>query len=191
MRYNKTMRAKGLILILLIVAVGLGVLRYRQEDSPSPSEETTKEVVDMKLVSSAFEEGQAIPAQYTCDGDNVSPPLTVSEVSEQAKSLAMIVDDPDAPAGDWVHWLWWNASGATAEIAENATPSGAMVGKNDFGANGYGGPCPPSGTHRYQFKLFALDAALDLPETSGKAGLLSAMEGHILEQVMLTGTYSR
>ena len=101
------------------------------------------------------------------------------------------MDDPDAPNGDFVHWVMWNFEAETQQIKENTNPAGAVVGKNDFGNNGYGGPCPPSGTHRYQFKVYALDKKLDLPAVSGKKELLAVMNGHILDQAQLTGIYGR
>lgn len=145
----------------------------------------------MKLASSVFENNQAIPPKYTCDGENVSPPLTISDVPENAKSLVLIVDDPDAPRGDWVHWLVWNIPSHTKEIAEHSVPQSAVTGLTDFGENKYGGPCPPSGTHRYQFKLFALDTLLTLPPQTKKAALENALKNHILAQTLLVGLYKR
>lgn len=145
----------------------------------------------MKITSPAFESNGSIPSQYTCDGQNVSPPLMIGEVPPAAKTLALIVDDPDAPAGDWVHWLVWNIDPKTAEIAEGTVPPGAVQGRTDFGNSRWGGPCPPSGVHHYQFKLYALDATLDLPETATKKDLETAMNTHTLEQFTLVGTYQR
>ncbi|MBI4021803.1 MAG: YbhB/YbcL family Raf kinase inhibitor-like protein [Candidatus Andersenbacteria bacterium] len=145
----------------------------------------------MKLTSSAWQENGIIPTKYTCDGDDVSPPLTITGVPAGAQSLAMIVDDPDAPAGDWVHWTAWNIPPSINEISEGSTPAGAVEGATDFGKPGYGGPCPPSGEHRYQFKLYALDGTLDLPASAGKAEVEQAMAGHILGQALLVGRYSR
>lgn len=145
----------------------------------------------MKLTSTAFETNGPIPSQYTCDGQNVSPQLVIGDVPPAAKSLALIVDDPDAPAGDWVHWLVWNIDPKTAEIREGAVPPGAVQGRTDFGNNRWGGPCPPSGVHHYQFKLYALDATLDLPENAAKKDLEKAMEEHTVEQYTLVGTYQR
>jgi hypothetical protein len=145
----------------------------------------------MKLTSPAFEANGSIPSQYTCDGQNVSPPLMIGEVPLAAKSLALIVDDPDAPAGDWVHWLVWNIDPKTAEIGEGKVPAGAAQGRTDFGNNRWGGPCPPSGVHHYQFKLYALDSTLDLPETTTKNDLEKAMAPHTLERFTLVGTYRR
>lgn len=145
----------------------------------------------MKLLSSAFQNNAMIPSQYTCDGANLSPPLTIEGVPAGAKSLALIVDDPDAPAGDWVHWLVWNISPDTAEIPGNTVPAGAVQGTTDFGKPGWGGPCPPSGIHHYQFKLYALDIELQLPTSTKKADLEKTMAGHILNSSILVGLYKR
>ena len=148
------------------------------------------------ISSSAFSEGQAIPIRYTCDGPDVSPDLAWSGVPDGAASLALICDDPDAPMGTWVHWVLFNipadADGLPAEIpADAALESGARHGTNDFRRLGYGGPCPPGGTHRYFFKLYALDTMLELDSGITKARLLEAMKGHILAESQLMGTYSR
>ena len=148
------------------------------------------------IISSAFSEGQTIPTRYTCDGSDVSPDLAWSGVPEEAASLALICDDPDAPMGTWVHWVLFNvpadADGLPAEIPPDATlENGACHGTNDFGKLGYGGPCPPGGTHRYFFKLYALDTELKIDSGITKAQLLEATEGHILAEGQLMGTYSR
>jgi len=143
----------------------------------------------MKLSSPAFT--SEIPAAYTCDGQNVNPPLTISEVPAETKSLALIMDDPDAPRGDWVHWLMWNIDPATTKISENSVPSSAIQGTTDFGTAAWGGPCPPSGTHRYVFKLYALDTPLNLAPSAKKSDLEAAMQGHVLEQTEFVSTYSR
>lgn len=145
----------------------------------------------LKFNSSAWHESGLIPAKNTCDGENVSPPLTIEEAPPGAQSLAVIVDDPDAPAGDWVHWTVWNIAPDTAVIAEGSIPAGAVEGMTDFGMPGYGGPCPPSGEHRYQFKLYALDTTLNLPDSTLKKDLEQAMAGHILGQATLVGRYRR
>jgi len=145
----------------------------------------------MNLESPTFSNHQNIPSKYTCDGENVNPPLKISEVPEKSKSLVLIVDDPDAPMGTWVHWTIWNISPKTTEIPENSVPEGAIEGMTDFGKPGYGGPCPPSGTHRYFFKLYALDITLDLDTSAKKEDIEKAMEGHILDKAELIGLYSR
>lgn len=145
----------------------------------------------MRLSSSVFQEGTFIPSRYTCDGADQNPPLSMDAVPPNAQSLVLIVDDPDAPRGDWVHWLVWNIDPSTTEVMENSVPSGAVQGQTDFGKSEWGGPCPPSGRHRYFFKLYALDTKLELPSSAQKAKLLSAMEGHILDKTTLIGTYQR
>ena len=145
----------------------------------------------MKLTSTAFEENGLIPKEYTCDGKDVNPPLTLGGVPPEAKSLALIVDDPDAPMGTWVHWVMWNIEPGLKSIGQNSVPAGAVQGLNDFRTNRYGGPCPPSGTHRYFFKLYALDAMLKIGPKSTKADLEKAMAGHIVGQGQLMGTYKR
>lgn len=145
----------------------------------------------MEIRSDAFDNGEPIPSHYTCDGENVNPSLDLVEIPLETVSLALIVDDPDAPAHTWVHWVIWNIEPEISEIEENSYPNDSKLGTNDFGRLEYGGPCPPSGTHRYFFKLYSLDTILDLPEGSSKEELLSAMEGHIIEQCELMGTYRR
>jgi len=150
----------------------------------------------IKVVSSAFQEGGMIPADYTCDGKNISPPLSWSGIPEKAVTLALICDDPDAPVGTWVHWVLYNLPASVKELPAGVPPeerlaSGAVQGKNDFRKVGYGGPCPPGGTHRYYFKLYALDKALELKPGAIKKELLKAMEGHILAEGQLMGRYKR
>jgi hypothetical protein len=144
----------------------------------------------MKLSSPAFADGGDIPAKYTCDGDDVSPPLQIADVPDDAEALALVMDDPDAPMGTFDHWLVWNIPADTTEIPEGTEPEGVQ-GKTDFGRLGYGGPCPPSGTHTYRFKLYALDEELDLAEGADKKQLSRAMEGHVMAEVMLKARYSR
>lgn len=145
----------------------------------------------LSISSPVFDSGGGIPVKYTCDGANVNPPLTISGVPEEAKSLALIVDDPDTPSGTWTHWLLWNIDPATNEIAENSVPVGSVVGTNDFGDASYGGPCPPSGVHRYYFRIFALDDTLDLSSASKRAQLESSTSQHILAQGELMGKYEK
>jgi len=145
----------------------------------------------MKIASSAFENKQMIPQKYTCDGENINPPLQITEVPSNTQSLVLIVDDPDAPSGDWAHWLVWNINPETKLITENESPQGAIQGTNDFGKQNYGGPCPPSGIHHYQFKIYGLDTTLNLPSSSRKKDLEKAMANHILDKDMLIGLYQR
>jgi len=146
--------------------------------------------------STAFEEEGMIPKKYTCDGANISPPLTFSGVPEGSRSLALISDDPDAPAGTWVHWVLFNIPPEMTGLPENVPPDetladGSRHGVTDFGHFGYGGPCPPSGTHRYFFKLYALDTVLNLSGRVTKDQLETAMQTHILAQGKLMGRYQR
>jgi len=148
------------------------------------------------LTSTAFSEGEMIPNRFTCDGEDVSPPLAWSGVPDNAQSLALVCDDPDAPVGTWDHWVLYNipadASGLPEAVpAEPTLASGAANGKNSWGRLGYGGPCPPGGTHRYFFYLYALDTRLVLESGATKARLLQAMEGHILDKGQLMGRYQR
>lgn len=149
------------------------------------------EEAGMKITSAAFSHNGNIPSKYTCDGKNVNPPLMFEGVPSGVKSLALIMDDPDAPSGMFVHWVLWSIAPDTKEIAEDTAPKGAAQGITDFRRPGYGGPCPPSGTHRYFFKLYALDAALDLRKSAGKADLEKAMKGHILAEAEIIGLYKR
>ncbi len=145
----------------------------------------------LTITSPAFTHNRLIPSKHTCDAADISPPLVIENVPPEAKSLALIMDDPDAPAGIWVHWVVWNIDPRTREIRENSVPSGAMQGVNDFRKRNYGGPCPPSGTHRYFFKLYALDTTLNLGPDTTKAALERAMKGHIVQQTELVGLYKR
>jgi Raf kinase inhibitor-like YbhB/YbcL family protein len=157
------------------------------------SRQTTPEAAmrSFRITSTAFTEGRPIPARYTADGDDVSPPLEVHDPPDGTQSLVLIMDDPDAPVGTWVHWVVWRIPVQTREIRAGELPSGAVEGRNSWGRTGYGGPAPPSGTHRYFFKLLALDILPELPPTTDKAALLRAVEGHVLGQAQLMGTYSR
>ena len=148
----------------------------------------------MILRSYAFREGGNIPRTFTCDGVNISPPLVIEDVPKEAQSLVLIMDDPDATRGiSFTHRLAWNIPPKTTEFQEGEAPRGAVEGRNDFGNEGYGGPCPPRGAkpHRYIFKLYALDKMLDLRKGSEKDRLESVMEGHILERITLIGMYAR
>ncbi len=157
--------------------------------TPSPGNKA-----EIKVVSVAFKEGQPIPRQYTCDGVNISPPLEWSGVPKTARTIAIIADDPDAPSGTWVHWVLYNLPAENIGFVENlpATENlkaGGFQGKNDFGKIGYGGPCPPSGSHRYVFKVYAVDAELTLKAGATKAEVEKAMEGHVTAQGQLIWTY--
>ncbi|OGI70681.1 hypothetical protein A3A09_01815 [Candidatus Nomurabacteria bacterium RIFCSPLOWO2_01_FULL_42_20] len=144
----------------------------------------------MKIESTAFQNNQSIPSLYTCDGANINPPLTFSDIPAGAKSLALIMDDPDAPMGTWDHWIIFNIPPETKEIKEGLVPEG-VLGVTSFRKTGYGGPCPPDREHRYFFKLYALDTILNLPEGSSKKEVEVAMSGHIIAQAELVGKYNR
>ena len=147
--------------------------------------------MSLTLTSDAFTNGQSIPAKYACTGRNISPALAWNEPPAGTQSFALIMDDPDAPAGTWVHWVLFNIPAEARSLEENTDPSNMSVGKNSSGSTRYDGPCPPSGTHRYFFKLYALDSTLSLSPGATKEQLLKAMEGHILAQGELMGTFSK
>ncbi|HKJ30878.1 MAG TPA: YbhB/YbcL family Raf kinase inhibitor-like protein [Balneolales bacterium] len=152
--------------------------------------------MSIKLTSSAFKEGEKIPVQYTCDGKNISPPLQWSDVPDKAKSLALLVEDPDAPGQTWIHWVLYNIPPNVTQLSEHTSSgeqlkNGAINGTSSFKKLGYGGPCPPSGTHRYFFKIYALDTVLNLKPGATKPQLIDAMKGHILAEGQLMGRYAR
>jgi Raf kinase inhibitor-like YbhB/YbcL family protein len=142
----------------------------------------------MRITSPEFKHNESIPRKFTCQGEDVSPALVIEGIPEGAKSLALIVDDPDAPMGMWVHWVVYDIP-VTARVEEKGIPG--KQGMNDFGRLDYGGPCPPSGTHRYFFKIYALDGLLNLEEGINKKQLEGAMQGHILDQAELIGLYKK
>lgn len=172
---------------LLILTIALAVAAARETP------------MAFSVTSPAFREGAAIPVKHTCDGADVSPPLAWSAAPPSAAAFALIVDDPDAPAGTWVHWVLYNLPGTAAGVPENVAKTdqlpnlgGALQGRNDFRRAGYGGPCPPPGpAHRYFFKLYALDAPLSLKAGASKADVERAMRGHVLGTAQLMGTYAR
>ena len=167
----------------------------------STSAGSTEAVVDQSFTftSDAFAHGQSIPAKYTCIGRNISPALAWGEPPAGTQSFALIMDDPDAPGGTWVHWVLYNIPATVRNLTEDLPVTGkngpsageSYTGKNSWGDIGYGGPCPPSGTHRYFFKLYALDEMTGLLPGAGRGELLKAMEGHILAQAELMGTFSK
>ena len=174
----------SIIFLLIILLLFIGWRFFR------PLDNFLKNHKNMIISSSAFSNGQVIPDIYGCHGQDINPPLEIAGFPTSTQSLALLVDDPDAPAGDWVHFLLWNINPQTTNIATNSIPVGAVVGLNDFNTNKYSGPCPPKGTHRYQFKIYALDEFLNLPTSTRKPEFLQAIAGHILDQAMLTGTYN-
>jgi Raf kinase inhibitor-like YbhB/YbcL family protein len=162
---------------------------YREWDGECPG--GGEEIRIMNITSPDFLMNEPIPAKYTCDGENISPTLEWSGYPEETVSMVLIVDDPDAAGGDWVHWLMWNINPTERKIGSDSAPRGAIIGVNSFGDSKYSGPCPPTGTHNYQFKLYALDSELELDVSSEKKDVLSAMDGHVLDKVLLVGTYSK
>ncbi len=165
--------------------------------TPLFAQDTEQEVrMSLTVTSSAFQPGGTIPSLYTCDDKNISPPLSWTDPPEGTKSFALISDDPDAPMGTWVHWVLYNLPASARKLAEALPadaqlPDGTRQGTTDFGRTGYGGPCPPSGTHRYFFRLSALDSVLALEPGATTRELEAAMPGHILAQAELMGTYKR
>jgi Raf kinase inhibitor-like YbhB/YbcL family protein len=184
---NKTMKNK------ICLSIGLGVF-FTVIFTVLPFSEGKGGT--MQLTSSAFSEGAMIPEKYTCDGADVSPPLKWGALPAGTKSLALICDDPDAPVGTWVHWVYYDIPADTEGLPEKVAPheqpaEGGTQGINDFRKIGYGGPCPPGGTHRYYFKLYALDTTLDLAPGATKKQVLKAIENHIIGQTQLMGKYRR
>jgi len=185
------MRKSFLPLFLLTLAVAL--LAACGQTQKLELEQTNRKTMDnLTLSSPAFAEGGVIPVKYTCEGENINPPLKISGVPQDTRSLVLIVDDPDAPAGVWDHWIVWNIPFGVREIAAGNLPAGARVGTNSFGRQDYGGPCPPPGPiHHYVFKLYALNQTLDLPFGATKSEVEKEMKGKTLAQTTLAGIFSR
>jgi Raf kinase inhibitor-like YbhB/YbcL family protein len=146
-------------------------------------------MADLRVKSPAFEQGKLIPKKYTCDGQDINPPLTIEGIPKETKTLVLALDDPDAPSGTFDHWIVWNIPASTNKIAENSVPG--KEGFNSAGQTGYMGPCPPSGTHRYFFKVYALDTELALGIGAKKKDAEKAMQGHVLAKGELMGIYRR
>lgn len=186
------------IALAAIMVLSLAACRGEKESETRPDVVLTEgeDTMAITVTSPVFEDGGMIPKEYTCDGEDISPPLNISGVPTEARSLALIADDPDAPAGTWVHWVLYNLPPGTTELPENMPvdekiQNGAKHGVTDFGRFGYGGPCPPSGTHRYYFKMYALDTLLNLSGRVSKADVIKAMQGHVLAEGQLMGRYQR
>lgn len=192
---------KSVAIICCVLCASLALCSCRGEKpsnttQPSNANATGGNKASIKISSTLFQDGGMIPRPYTCDGPNVSPSLSWEGVPAGAKTLALIADDPDAPAQTWVHWVLYNLPAETKGLVENVPkqeklPGGALHGTNDFHKLGYDGPCPPGGTHRYYFKLYALDVELTLAAGATKAQLLEAMAGHVLAEGQLMGKYQR
>jgi len=179
---------------IFIVLLMLSMVSACKEEKQAGTE--GGDAVKLEIRSSAFENGGDIPSRYTCDGEDISPPLSWSGGKEGTKSFTLISDDPDAPAGTWVHWVIFNMPPGTRELkedmpADKVLANGARQGINDSRRIGYSGPCPPGGTHRYYFKLYALDTMLELAHGATKKQLLKAMQNHILAEAQLMGKYAR
>jgi len=174
--------------IIIILAIGIIMFFvFKPEVQRTPVTDLQNNSNTMNISSTAFGHNEKIPSKYTCDGKNINPPLTIANVPKNTKSLALIMDDPDALSGTWVHWISWNIDPETTAIYEKSILG--VEGITSFGKAGYGGPCPPAGTHHYSFRLYALDTMLDLTEGSTIADLIKAMQGHILDQSELVGLY--
>ncbi|HXF44325.1 MAG TPA: YbhB/YbcL family Raf kinase inhibitor-like protein [Candidatus Paceibacterota bacterium] len=197
---------KPLIVTFVVLFVIIGFFLFIFQDKEPAMTETPdqtkqengitlqKEMEKLTIKSSAFKNNDSIPPKYTCDGDNVNPLIEILNVPKEAKSLALVMEDPDATGGvTWDHWLLWNIDPQTNYIEEDNVPSGAVQGRTSFGSARYGGPCPPRGSkpHRYMFRVYALDTVLNLAEGEPKSALLKAMEGHVLAEGLLIGLYER
>jgi len=166
----------------MVVLLAICLVTSARAENPNAS---------LKITSPAFQEGGEIPAKFSRGGGNANPALEISGTPAEAKSLVLIVDDPDAPVGLFTHWLVWNIDPKTSEIAEHSVPRGALQGTNDFPGQRYDGPQPPSGTHRYYFKIFALDKELDLRAGAKRKELDAAMNGHVIAQGRLMGRFTK
>lgn len=179
------MKKNILIPVLIVIFLVAYIILKNQKNNVTSVKES-----NMKLTT-VFENNTNIPSKYTCDGENIVPELNISEIPPNAKELVLIVDDPDAPGGTFVHWILFNISTSTRLINAKSIPEGSKQGLNDFGKIHWGGPCPPSGTHRYFFKLYAVDKDIDLPEGATKTQVEKEIQGHIIEKSEIFGLYKR
>lgn len=185
---------KILFVLLLLITVGWFVFLYVQFSHTSPLEKSPKTSTitsSMQITSPVFSQNTAIPPLYTCDAKGINPPLSFSDIPKDAKSLALIVDDPDAPIGTFVHWVAYNIPVSTVQIEEGKGIPGSVIGKNGIGKENFVAPCPPNGQHRYLFKLYALDTVVSLGPSASKDELLEAMKSHVVDQAQLVGVYKR
>jgi Raf kinase inhibitor-like YbhB/YbcL family protein len=191
------MQLKGIICLTAVSSVIFAVSTAIQADEIEGMPEEEVKMAELELKSNAFKQGETIPKKYTCDGEDISPQLSWGQPPEGTRELILICDDPDAPVGTWDHWVLYGLAPDTAGLPEGIPTTkeierGGLQGKNGWGNIGYGGPCPPKGpAHRYFFKLYAVDKALDLKPGATKKAVLKAMEGHILAQGELMGKYAR
>ena len=185
----------GVVVLVMIVAVLIGVWYSRQQRSYQSgiSQQLKNEntMGNTTLTSTAFGHNASIPKEYTCQGKDENPPLAISGVPADAKSLVLVIDDPDAPVGVWDHWVVWNIAPDTAEVAAHSVPAGAVQGRNSSGENKYQGPCPPFGTHRYRFTIYAISDVLSLAPGSSKQEVLTVIANKILDQYTLVGLYKK
>lgn len=181
---------KIFLIILIIIFVIFFIVFLNNKVNENSEYNETEVIENMKITSPAFKEGGKIPSKYTCDDANINPELHFEQVPENAKSLVLIMEDPDAPVGLWVHWVVFNIPSTTKIVPENSEPQGTP-GKGTNKRTGYMGPCPPDKEHRYFFKLYALDTNLNLPAGSTKDQVENAMKGHVLAQAQLMGKYVR
>ncbi len=175
--------------VVIALFIGLGAFAGIKVLHKEEQVQKTNNKGTLSLASPVFTNGETIPSKFSCKGENVNPPLIIKGVPEQTKSLVIIMHDPDAPSGDFIHWLVWNISPQIAGIKENSVPNEAVQGTTSFGETMYSGPCPPSGSHRYIFDLYALDDILSTSERTDKDSLMKVMQGHILNQTTLTGLF--
>ena len=183
------MGVKTIILVIVIIILIIGFVYFVGNKSLQNKQEQIQTKNMIKITSLAFSQNGIIPQKYTCKGENINPPLKIEGVPESIKSLVLIVDEPDAPKETFTHWIVLNIDPKTTEINENSVPG--TEGINDFKKGSYGGPCPPSGTHRYFFKLYALDTTLEFKKAPSKSELEFAMQGHIIDQAQLIGLFSK
>ena len=177
---------------VIILSVGFLNLSCKNDTNENVNRNKQEEKMKIKVESSAFNEGEMIPSKFTCTGDNISPQIRWEKPSEKTKSFTLIVDDPDAPGKGFVHWVVFNIPADKTEISENESLSdNIIIGRNGSGNNSYTGPCPPSGTHRYFFKIYALDTMLDANDKINKDELLNKMQGHIISSGQLMGKFSK
>jgi Raf kinase inhibitor-like YbhB/YbcL family protein len=181
----------GLLLVIVLAALAIPSLLELKQSKETPTVSLEMEIT-MNLTSSAFSASQSIPERYSCKGADVSPPLAWDEPPAGTQSFALIIDDPDAPVGTWDHWVLFNIPTERRDLPDDFQPTGSIVvGRNSWGRNDYGGPCPPSGTHRYFFRLYALDTTLSLSGNVKKMEVLTAIQGHVLGMAELMGTFSK
>ncbi len=179
-------------IILGALAVIVLIFIFKMNNKPMNNDKENKAgQKHMTIESDVFVNNGKIPVLYTCNGGGTQPPLKISDVPQKVKSLALIVDDPDAPNGDFVHWVVWNLSPKTLTIEKSIVPEGAVEGYTSLNKSGFVPPCPPSGVHHYNFKLYALDAILSIPNSSNKSDLIKAMDKHIVDSATLVGLYGK